>query len=165
MINIPSYWKQSWVAKRFPVCLHTNKKCLLLPEVNSKLSFHCICLPWQTQTVFSCVLRSHHRQTTSPFFFHIFPPWDGSESTSILHLLGKKWTTEGIIFWKESDGVYYSVWLAKHVNSWLPSINKQYTFKGCAVFFPYKQKNQNVYVCEYVCLYCKRLGTQDWCVP
>ena len=39
------------------------------------------------------------------------------------------------------------------------------TFKGCAVFFPHKQKNQNVYVCEYVCLYCKRLGTQLWLDP
>ena len=37
----------------------TNKKCLLLAEVNSKLSFHCVCLPCQTQTLFSCVLRSH----------------------------------------------------------------------------------------------------------
>ena len=66
------------------------------------------------------------------------------------------------IFWKESEGVCHSVWLAKHVNCWLPSINKQYTSKECEGFFPYKQKNQNVYVCEYVCLYCKRLGTQDW---
>ena len=38
-----------------------------------------------------------------------------------------------------------SVWLAKNINSWLPSINKQYTFRGCAVFFLYKQRNQNVY--------------------
>ena len=79
--------------------------------------------------------------------------------------VGIKVNYRRVLFWKESDGVCHSVWLAQHVNCWLPSINKQFTSKRRAVFFPYKQKNQNVYVCEYVCLYCKGLGTQLWKNP
>ena len=53
------------------LCAYTKtKKCLLLPEVKSKLSFHCVCLPCQTQTVFSSVPRSHHLS----FFLPHFPP-------------------------------------------------------------------------------------------